>query len=42
MQNHLTKAGKHIQNKSIQYQYSLTDDQVIIIKYEYFYYVIYN
>jgi len=31
MQNHLTKAGKQIiQNKSIQYQYTLTDDQVII------------
>jgi len=29
MQNYLTKTGKQIvQNKSIQYQYTLTDEQV--------------
>jgi len=33
MQNHLTKAGKQIiQNKSIQYQYTLTDDQAKWVK----------
>jgi len=34
MQNHLTKAGKQIiQNKSIQYQYTLTDEQVFMFLY---------